>query len=254
MYTIVIRQFLKNCVTYLFLLLQKKAVGQHLMEQIFYHLDIIEKDYFGLQYTDPHNVPHWLDPSKLVKKQNKIGPPYTFRMRIKFYSSEPNNLHEELTRYQFFLQLKQDLLCQRLECPYETSVQLASYSLQCKYLCFTMMIVFVDSKSLFSSRAWWLWPRGSHSIIRLWVSIRCQSKRTVRDWRAGSVQETQGHVAGPIGVTLSQQGQELGDVRGWYAHRSGQRRIWIQPRADTDWNPGFRRRNEDRSLLLAQNN
>ena len=26
------------------------------------------------------------------------GPPYTFRFRVKFYSSEPNNLHEELTR------------------------------------------------------------------------------------------------------------------------------------------------------------
>ena len=113
-----------------FILLQKKAVGQHLMEQVFYRLDIIEKDYFGLQYTDAHNVPHWLDPSKLVKKQVKIGPPYTFRMRIKFYSSEPNNLREEITRYQFFLQLKQDLFYQRLECPYETSVQLSAYSVQ----------------------------------------------------------------------------------------------------------------------------
>jgi hypothetical protein len=41
------------------------------MEQVFYHLDLLEKDYFGLQYTDPYNVPHWLDPSKPVKKQVK---------------------------------------------------------------------------------------------------------------------------------------------------------------------------------------
>ena len=41
------------------------------MEQVYYNLDIIEKDYFGLQYTDPYNVPHWLDPSKIVKKQVK---------------------------------------------------------------------------------------------------------------------------------------------------------------------------------------
>ena len=112
------------------ILFQKKAVGQHLMEQVFYRLDIIEKDYFGLQYTDHHNIPQWLDSTKLVKKQVKIGPPYTFRMRIKFYSSEPNNLREEITRYQFFLQLKQDLLQQRLECPYETSILLSAYSLQ----------------------------------------------------------------------------------------------------------------------------
>jgi len=41
------------------------------MERVYYHLDIIEKDYFGLQYTDPFNVPHWLDATKYVKKQVK---------------------------------------------------------------------------------------------------------------------------------------------------------------------------------------
>jgi len=108
----------------------KKATGQELMEKIHYQMDIIEKDYFGLQYTDHNHVSHWLDPTKLVKKQVKIGPPFTFRMRIKFYSSEPNCLREEITRYQFFLQLKLDLLSGRLECPYATSVELAAASLQ----------------------------------------------------------------------------------------------------------------------------
>jgi len=108
----------------------KKGTGQELMEKIHCQLDIIEKDYFGLQYTDSNNIGHWLDPTKLVKKQVKIGPPYTLRMRIKFYSSEPNCLREEITRYQFFLQLKQDLLTGRLECPYATSVDLAALALQ----------------------------------------------------------------------------------------------------------------------------
>ena len=48
------------------------------MEQVFYHLDIIEKDYFGLQFTDPYNVPHWLDPTKPVKKQVKSMIPYFY--------------------------------------------------------------------------------------------------------------------------------------------------------------------------------
>merc|ERR1719232_850460 len=110
--------------------IMKKATGQELLEHVFFHLDLVEKDYFGLQYTDPYNVAHWLDPTKLVKKQVKIGPPYTFRMRIKFYSSEPNNLHEEITRYQFFLQLKQDMLMDRLQCTYENAVLLSAYCLQ----------------------------------------------------------------------------------------------------------------------------
>ncbi|XP_054908780.1 band 4.1-like protein 5 isoform X4 [Poeciliopsis prolifica] len=110
--------------------LPKKAKGEELFEQIMYHLDIVEKDYFGLRFMDSAQVPHWLDVTKSIKKQVKIGPPYCLHMRVKFYSSEPNNLHEELTRYLFVLQLKQDLLSGKLECPFDTAVELAAFSLQ----------------------------------------------------------------------------------------------------------------------------
>ncbi|XP_076254642.1 uncharacterized protein LOC143192822 isoform X1 [Rhynchophorus ferrugineus] len=110
--------------------LSKKAKARDLYEQVFYSLDLIEKDYFGLQFTDANHVKHWLDPTKTIKKQIKIGPPYTLRLKVKFYSSEPNNLREELTRYQFFLQLKQDILDGKLKCPSETSIKLAAYALQ----------------------------------------------------------------------------------------------------------------------------
>lgn len=52
-------------------MLQKKALASDLYEQVFYSLDLIEKDYFGLQYTDSNNVQHWLDPTKPIKKQVK---------------------------------------------------------------------------------------------------------------------------------------------------------------------------------------
>ncbi|XP_065317575.1 protein 4.1-like isoform X1 [Gordionus sp. m RMFG-2023] len=112
------------------LTINKRAYGEDLMEKVFLHLDLIEKDYFGLQFMDHLQVSHWLDPTKLVKKQVKIGPPYTLSFRVKFYSSEPNNLREELTRYQFFLQLKREILTGKLPCPYETSVELSAYALQ----------------------------------------------------------------------------------------------------------------------------
>lgn len=112
--------------------MQKKALASDLYEQVFYSLDLIEKDYFGLQYTDSNNVQHWLDPTKPIKKQVKIGPPYTLRLKVKFYSSEPNTLREELTRYQFFLQLKQDILEGKLQCPHQVTVQLAALALQCE--------------------------------------------------------------------------------------------------------------------------
>ncbi|XP_039593551.1 band 4.1-like protein 4B isoform X3 [Polypterus senegalus] len=110
--------------------LPKHAKGQDLFNQILYHLDLIELDYFGLQYMDTSQVSHWLDATKLIKKQIKIGPPYTLHFRIKFYSSEPNNLHEEFTRYLFVLQLRQDILSGKLKCPYDVSVELAALCLQ----------------------------------------------------------------------------------------------------------------------------
>ncbi|XP_031307121.2 band 4.1-like protein 5 isoform X5 [Camelus dromedarius] len=110
--------------------LSKKAKGQELFDQIMYHLDLIESDYFGLRFMDSAQVAHWLDGTKSIKKQVKIGSPYCLHLRVKFYSSEPNNLREELTRYLFVLQLKQDILSGKLECPFETAVQLAAYNLQ----------------------------------------------------------------------------------------------------------------------------
>lgn len=135
-------------------------MGSDLYEQVFYSLDLIEKDYFGLQFTDANNVQHWLDATKVVKKQVKskqttwtyniagerssreyrfhsvsslaVGPPYTFRLKVKFYSPEPNTLREELTRYQFFLQLKADLLDGRLECDQPKAIELCSLALQCE--------------------------------------------------------------------------------------------------------------------------
>ncbi|XP_072431672.1 band 4.1-like protein 4B isoform X1 [Chiloscyllium punctatum] len=109
--------------------LPKNAKGQDLLDQIAYHLDLVEVDYFSLQFIDVYQVSHWLDCTKPIKKQVKIGP-YSFYFRIKFYSSEPNNLREEFTRYLFVLQLRQDILCGKLKCPYDIGVELAAYCLQ----------------------------------------------------------------------------------------------------------------------------
>ncbi|GIY82018.1 hypothetical protein CDAR_66421 [Caerostris darwini] len=109
---------------------KKKAVGADLCEQVFYHIDLVEKDYFGLHYNDEFNVQHWLDPTKEIKKQVKGTLPFICHLGVKFYSYEPTNLREELTRYLFFLQLKQDILTEKLPCSYNTIVELSALSLQ----------------------------------------------------------------------------------------------------------------------------
>nr|XP_020507576.1 band 4.1-like protein 4B [Labrus bergylta] len=110
--------------------LPSKCKGQDLFDQIMYHIDLVETDYFGLQFMDTEQVSHWLDMTKLIKKQIRDGPPYRLFFRVKFYSSEPNNLREEFTRYLFVLQLRQDILSGKLKCPYDHSVELAAYCLQ----------------------------------------------------------------------------------------------------------------------------
>uniref|UniRef100_A0A3Q3LVY8 Erythrocyte membrane protein band 4.1 like 4B n=1 Tax=Mastacembelus armatus TaxID=205130 RepID=A0A3Q3LVY8_9TELE len=104
--------------------LPSKSKGQDLFDQIMYHIDLVETDYFGLQFMDTDQVSHWLDMTKLIKKQIRDGPPYRLFFRVKFYSSEPNNLREEFTSARSFL------WSQVLKCPYDVSVELAAYCLQ----------------------------------------------------------------------------------------------------------------------------
>ncbi|PAA86025.1 hypothetical protein BOX15_Mlig018703g2 [Macrostomum lignano] len=109
----------------------RKCKGQALLDSVFEYLELLERDYFGLEFQDEPNSKHWLDPTKPLRKQLKhVPPPYNFHFGVKFYASDPSRLQEEYTRYHFFLQLKKDLLSGRLLCPYDTAVLLASYALQ----------------------------------------------------------------------------------------------------------------------------
>lgn len=88
------------------LFVPKKSLGGELYDELCDKISLtVENDYFGLQYTDTTSQSHWLDYTKEIRKQVKIGPPFTFRLRVKFYSSDPNNLKDEFTRYLFFLQV-----------------------------------------------------------------------------------------------------------------------------------------------------
>ncbi|VDN01332.1 unnamed protein product [Thelazia callipaeda] len=117
--------------------IERHAKGQTLLNMVFDHLELIEKDYFGLQYISAleakqAGVKKWLDPTKSIRKQ-LLYPPYQLHFRLKFYVSDPSKLMEEYTRYHVFLQLKKDLLEGRLVCPESTAVMLASYAAQSEF-------------------------------------------------------------------------------------------------------------------------
>ena len=113
--------------------LERNARGQELLDRVAAHLDLVEKDYFGLQFlTAPPDLPdnrRWLEPSKSIRKQMEY-PPFLLRFQVKFYVNDPSKLQEEYTRYHFYLQLRRDLWEGRLCCSESSAALLGSYAAQ----------------------------------------------------------------------------------------------------------------------------
>ncbi|XP_036068276.1 FERM domain-containing protein 5 isoform X3 [Oryzias melastigma] len=110
--------------------IQRDAKGQYLFDLICHHLNLLEKDYFGIRYVDPDKQRHWLEFTKSIVKQMKAQPPFTLCLRVKFYPPDPAALKEEITRYLVFLQIKRDLYHGRLLCKTSDAAMLAAYILQ----------------------------------------------------------------------------------------------------------------------------
>ncbi|XP_052796805.1 protein 4.1-like isoform X2 [Mya arenaria] len=108
----------------------KETVGQYVLDKVCETLNLVEKDYFGLRYVDTEKQRHWLDPTKTVYKQLKGVSPCVLCFRVKFYPAEPMKLHEEITRYYLFLQLRRDLHHGRLLCSPQDANLLAAYIIQ----------------------------------------------------------------------------------------------------------------------------
>ncbi|XP_049638438.1 FERM domain-containing protein 5 isoform X1 [Suncus etruscus] len=110
--------------------IQRDAKGQYLFDLLCHHLNLLEKDYFGIRFVDPDKQRHWLEFTKSVVKQLRSQPPFTMCFRVKFYPADPAALKEEITRYLVFLQIKRDLYHGRLLCKTSDAALLASYILQ----------------------------------------------------------------------------------------------------------------------------
>ncbi|KAM7320088.1 band 4.1-like protein 4A isoform X1 [Alexandromys fortis] len=113
--------------------IKKSTKGSVVLDHVFRHINLVEIDYFGLRYCDRSHQTYWLDPAKTLAEHKELintGPPYTLYFGIKFYAEDPCKLKEEITRYQFFLQVKQDALQGRLPCPVNIAAQLGAYAIQ----------------------------------------------------------------------------------------------------------------------------
>ncbi|XP_074800690.1 band 4.1-like protein 3 isoform X25 [Natator depressus] len=108
---------------------EKRSRGQILFDKVCEHLNLLEKDYFGLTYRDMENQKNWLDPAKEIKKQIRSGA-WQFSFNVKFYPPDPSQLSEDITRYYLCLQLRDDIVSGRLPCSFVTLALLGSYTVQ----------------------------------------------------------------------------------------------------------------------------
>ncbi|XP_034023521.1 band 4.1-like protein 1 [Thalassophryne amazonica] len=109
--------------------IEKHSKGQTLMDLVCEHLNLLEKDYFGLTFADTDTQKNWLDPSKEIKKQMRNAL-WHFAFAVKFYPPDPSQLTEDITRYYLCLQLRDDMLSGRLPCSFVTHALLGSYTVQ----------------------------------------------------------------------------------------------------------------------------
>jgi len=111
---------------------QAKATGKILFDQVCKQLNLLETDYFGLEYQDSTGIMYWLDRDKGMNQQVALPTPgdHVLRFTVKFYSPDPTQLEEEYTRYLFSLQIKRDLANGQLQCNDNTAALMASYIVQ----------------------------------------------------------------------------------------------------------------------------
>uniref|UniRef100_A0A8C6TMP8 FERM, ARHGEF and pleckstrin domain-containing protein 2 n=1 Tax=Neogobius melanostomus TaxID=47308 RepID=A0A8C6TMP8_9GOBI len=107
-----------------------RSLGQTLLTEVFQRGNIMESDYFGLEFQNTQMNWVWLEPTKLIVRQVRRPANTLFRLSVKFFPPDPGQLQEEYTRYLFSLQMKRDLIDGRLICSENTGALLVSHFVQ----------------------------------------------------------------------------------------------------------------------------
>ncbi|XP_023568727.1 tyrosine-protein phosphatase non-receptor type 13 isoform X6 [Octodon degus] len=121
-----------------------KAICKDVFDMVVAHIGLVEHHLFALA-TLKDNEYFFVDPDlKLTKvapdgwkeepkKKSKGAVNFTLFFRIKFFVDDINLIQHTLTCHQYYLQLRKDILEERMHCDDETSLLLASLALQAEY-------------------------------------------------------------------------------------------------------------------------
>ncbi|XP_041032363.1 tyrosine-protein phosphatase non-receptor type 13-like [Carcharodon carcharias] len=120
-----------------------KSKGGDVFDMVVAYTNLVEHFYFGLAYLKDKEfffLDHFTKLYKVApsgwKDQPKKKPAivnFTLFLRIKFFVENFSLIQHSVTRHQYYLQLRKDILEERLYCSDETALLLASLALQAEY-------------------------------------------------------------------------------------------------------------------------
>uniref|UniRef100_A0A8I3NDI8 Tyrosine-protein phosphatase non-receptor type n=1 Tax=Canis lupus familiaris TaxID=9615 RepID=A0A8I3NDI8_CANLF len=114
--------------------LSVESTGQESLEAVAQRLELREITYFSLWYHNKQNQRRWVDLEKPLKKQlDKYASEPTVYFGVVFYVPSVSQLQQEITRYQYYLQLKKDILEGNIPCTLEQAIQLAGLAVQADF-------------------------------------------------------------------------------------------------------------------------
>ncbi|TKS84339.1 Tyrosine-protein phosphatase non-receptor type 13 [Collichthys lucidus] len=120
-----------------------KAVCKDVLDMVVAHIGLVEHHLFSLAYLRDNEF-FFVDPdAKLSKvapegwkedpKKRKSDVPFNLFLRIKFFLDDVNLIQHAMTKHQYYLQLRKDILEERMRCDTENALLLASLALQAEF-------------------------------------------------------------------------------------------------------------------------
>ncbi|XP_016430038.1 tyrosine-protein phosphatase non-receptor type 13-like isoform X1 [Sinocyclocheilus rhinocerous] len=115
-----------------------KSRGRDVFDMVVAHANLVEHFYFGLAFIDDGEF-FFLDPETKI---SKVAPDYwkkvasakfTLFLRVKFFPDDISYILHRLTQHQYYLQLRRDVLEDRVHCNEETALFLAALALQAEF-------------------------------------------------------------------------------------------------------------------------
>nr|XP_009305699.1 FERM and PDZ domain-containing protein 2 isoform X4 [Danio rerio] len=115
-----------------------KSRGRDVFDMVVAHANLVEHFYFGLAFIDDGEF-FFLDPETKI---SKVAPDYwkkvasatfTLYLRVRFFPDDISYILHKHTRHQYYLQLRKDILEDRVHCNEETALFLAALALQAEF-------------------------------------------------------------------------------------------------------------------------